>query len=207
MPTVSVYNLSGEAVGEMSLSDEVFGQQPNEAVLHQATVAALAARRQGTASTRSRGEVEGSGRKLYRQKGTGRARAGDRRSPTRKGGGIAHGPKPRDYRQSLPKKMKRLALKSALSAKLASEELTLLDELKLEEISARHLARTLEAFRPSGSVLLAVEEPDRNLLLSARNLPGVEVIAARNLDPYRVLACRRLLLTRAGAAALEATVR
>ena len=207
MPTVPTYDLSAKQAGEVNLSDDVFGLEPKVAVVHQAVVAYLANQRQGTASTKSRGEVRGSGRKLFRQKGTGRARAGDRRSPTRVAGGVAHGPKPRDYRQRLPKKMKQLALKSALSAKLASGELTLLDELKLEEISTRRLAEILGAFEASGSIILAVNEADEKLLLSARNLPKVEVLAARNLNAYQVLACKRLFLTREAAQALEEIAR
>ena len=207
MPTVPTYDLAAQPVGEVSLSEEIFGLEPKEAVLHQAVVAFLADQRQGTASTRSRSEVRGSTRKLHRQKGTGRARAGDRRSPIRVGGGVAHGPKPRDYGQRLPKKMRRLALRSALSAKLARGGLTLLEQLTLEEVSTRRLAAILKAFQVSGSVLLAVGEADEKLLLSARNLPRVSVIAARELNPYQVLACGKLLLTREGAAALEGIAR
>jgi large subunit ribosomal protein L4 len=217
MPTVPSYDLAAQsaeggsasdrAAGQVELSDEVFGLPPNEAVLHQAVLAFLAAQRRGTASTRTRAEVRGSTRKLHRQKGLGRARAGSRRSPTRVGGGVAHGPRPRSYGQRLPRKMRRLALRSALSAKLAGGELTLLEDLKLDEISTRRLAQVLEALDKPRPLLLAVAQPDEKLLLSARNLPGVKVIAARDLNPYRVLACRSLLLTRQGAAALEAIAR
>lgn len=192
-----VYSLSGEVVKQIEVSDRVFAVPFNAAVVHQAVVAQEANARQGTASTKTRGEVAGSTRKLYRQKHTGLARAGARRSPTRRGGGITFGPKPRSYRQELPKKMKRLALRCALSAKAKDKELMVLEKLELEKPKTREMEGVLAALGVDSSALIVIEKPAENVVKSARNLAGVKTLPASILNVVDILAYKRLLMTEA----------
>ncbi len=192
---VPVYNLAGEVVENIEISDTVFGVPFNEAVVHQAMVRQRADARQGTASTKTRSEVGGSTRKLYRQKGTGAARAGSRRSPTRRGGGIAFGPKPRDYRQDLPKKMRQLAIKCVLSAKAKDGELKVLEQLKFEEPKTKEMARVLAALEVNGSTLIVTDAPEDNVIKSARNLPKVKTLPAHVLNVVDLLSYKILLMT------------
>lgn len=194
---VPVYSLSGEVVKHIEISDRVFAVPLNEAVVHQAVVRQRANERQGTASTKTRGEVSGSGRKLYRQKHTGLARAGDRRSPTRRGGGIIFGPKPRSYRQEMPKKMRRLALRCALSAKVRNEELTVLEKLELDQPKTRQMAGILAALGVDSPTLIVTSKPEENVVKSARNLAGVKTMPASILNVVDILAYKRLLITEA----------
>ena len=192
---VPVYNLAGEEVEKIEISDQVFGVPFNEAVVHQVMVGQWANARQGTASTKTRGEVSGSTRKLYRQKGTGSARAGSIKSPLRRGGGIIFGPKPRSYRQAVPKKMRRLALRCVLSAKVRDKELIILEELKLPEPKTKEMVRILTALGVDSSVLIATSEMEENVVKSARNLPGTRIMPASLLNVVDILSYKMLLIT------------
>jgi large subunit ribosomal protein L4 len=192
-----VYNVAGEVVKNIEISDHVFAVPFNSAVVHQALVRQQANARQGTASTKTRGEVSGSTRKLYRQKGTGRARAGSIKSPLRRGGGITFGPHPRSYKQDMPKKMRLLALRSVLSAKAGDGELKVLEELRLDEPKTKDMLRILTALGVDASVLIATAEPEENVVKSARNLPGVKTIPAHILNVVDILSYEMLLMTEA----------
>ncbi len=200
---ISVYNMAGEVVKNIDISDEVFAEPFNQAVVHQAVVRQLANARQGTASTKTRAEVTGSKQKMYRQKHTGRARAGSVRSPLRRGGGITFGPKPRDYRQDMPKKMRRLALRCVLSAKAVDKELMVLDELQLDEPKTKEMARILKTLGIEASVLIATSEPIENVIKSARNLPGIKTTPARLLNVIDVTSHKALLLTETAVRQIE----
>ena len=175
---VPVYNLTREVVKHIEISDDVFGVPFNQAVVHQAMVRQRANARQGTASTKTRSEVSGSSGKLFRQKGTGLARAGSRRSPLRRGGGIIFGPRPRSYRQAMPKKMRQLALRCVLSAKAGDGELIVLEQLKLEESKTREMARILSTLGVDSSALIITAEPEEGVVKSARNLVGIKTLPA-----------------------------
>ncbi|GBD13226.1 50S ribosomal protein L4 [bacterium HR24] len=192
-----VRNADGEEVGTIEVEDYVFGIRPNKAVLHQAYVAQRANQRRGTHSTKTRGEVKGSTRKTRPQKYTGRARQGSIRAPHRKGGGIVFGPKPRDYSQRLPKKMRRLAIRSALSAKAADGELIVLDRLELERPSTKEVARILQNLGVDRSALVVTGEPDRTVFLSVRNLEKKKCIPAAYLNVVDMLHHRYLVMTEA----------
>ena len=192
---VPVYSMAGEVVRHISISDDVFATPVNEAVVHQAMVRQLANARQGTASTKTRGEVIGSTRKLFRQKGTGRARAGSAKSPTRRGGGVAFGPHPRSYQQAMPKKMHRLALRCVLSAKAGDKELMVLDELRLDEPKTKEMTKILAALGIAASALIAIGEPEQNVVKSARNLPGIKTIPTRLLNVVDIISHKMLLIT------------
>jgi large subunit ribosomal protein L4 len=194
---VPVYSLSGVVVKHIEVSDSVFAVPFNEAVVHQAVVGQRANARQGTASTKTRGEVNASTKKLFRQKHTGLARAGSRRSPTRRGGGITFGPRPRSYRQELPKKVRRLALRCALSAKARDEELTVLDKLELEQPKSRQMEGILAALGVDSSALIVTGKPEENVVKSARNLAGVKTLPANILNVVDILTYKRLLMTEA----------
>jgi len=198
---------TGEQVGEVEVSGVLFGAEVKPQLLHAAVEAHLAGQRQGNASTKTRSYVAGSTRKLYRQKGTGRARAGSRRSPTRVGGGIAFGPLPRDYRQRLPKKVRRQALLGALSSRAVAGEIKVLDTLKLDQISTKAVAGLLEALGMGAEVLLVTDNPDEILRKSARNLPNLTLARAEDLNAYEVLRYPHLLFTREGLARLQEVVR
>jgi large subunit ribosomal protein L4 len=192
---VPVYNKSGEVVKQIDIDDSVFGISPNAAVVHQALVRQLANARQGNACTKTRAEVAGSKQKMYRQKHTGRARAGSIRSPIRRGGGVAFGPKPRSYRQSMPKKMRRLALRCVLSAKAKGKEIMILDELKLEEPRTKEIVNIISALGIEVSALIATGETLENVVKSARNLPDVDTIPARLLNVVDLTSHKMLLMT------------
>jgi len=184
-------------VGSIEVEDYVFGLRPNRAVLHQAYVAQRANQRRGTHSTKTRGEVKGSTRKTRPQKYTGRARQGSIRAPHRKGGGVVFGPKPRDYSQRLPKKMRRLAIRSALSAKAADGELIVLDRLELERPNTREMARILQNLGVDRSALVVTGEPDRTVFLSVRNLEKKKCLPAAYLNVVDLLHHRYLVMTEA----------
>jgi large subunit ribosomal protein L4 len=200
---VPVYSLSGEVVKHIEISDEVFAVPFNQAVVHQAVVRQQANARQGTASTKTRGEVSGSGKKLYRQKHTGMARAGDRRSPTRRGGGITFGPRPRSYRQEMPKKMRRLALRCALSAKARDEELMVLEQLKLDQPKTKEVETFLAALGVSSLALIVTDEPEENVVKSAHNLVWIKTMPANMLNVVDILSYKRLLMTEAAVRKVE----
>jgi len=194
---VPVYSLSGEVVKQIEVSDSVFGVPFNETVVHQAVVRQRANARQGTASTKTRGEVAGSSRKLFRQKHTGMARAGSKKSPIRRGGGITFGPKPRSYRQEMPKKMRRLALRCALSAKARDEELMVLEKLELDQPKTKEMAGILAALGVDSSALIVTGKPEENVVKSARNLAKIKTLPANILNVVDILSCKRLLMTEA----------
>ena len=192
---VPVYSLAGEVVEHIEISDGVFGVPFNEAVVHQAMVRQRANARQGTTDTKTRSEVSGTTRKLFRQKGTGLARAGSRRSPLRRGGGIAFGPKPRSYRQAMPKKMRQLALRCILSAKAGDGELVVLEQLKLDEPRTKEMVRILAALGVDSSALIVTSEAEDNVVKSARNLPGIKTTPASLLNVVDLLSYKMLLMT------------
>ena len=194
---VPVYTVTGEVVKHIEISDRVFAVPFNQAVVHQAVVRQQANARQGTSSTKTRGQVSGSGRKLYRQKHTGMARAGDRRSPTRRGGGIIFGPKPRSYRQEMPKKMRQLALRCALSAKVRDEELMVVEELKFNQPKTKQMVGILSALGVDSSALIVTGEPEENVVKSSRNLAGIKTIPANILNVVDILSYKMLLMTEA----------
>ncbi len=192
---LSIKNLQGEVVGQLEASDQVFGLTPRRAVLHQALVAQWANARQGNASTKKRGEVEGSTRKLYAQKHTGRARRGGVRSPLMRHGGITFGPKPRDFSKGLPKKMRRLALRSALSSHAQEGTLTVIEKWGLEQAKTKAVVQALAALKAGKSALLATEGTDLLLVQAARNVPGVRTTLARLLNVKDLLAHESLIMT------------
>ena len=192
---VPVYSLSGEIARHIDISDRVFAEPFREAVVHQAMVRQQANVRQGTASTKTRREVAGSSRKLFRQKHTGYARAGSLRSPLRRGGGVIFGPKPRSYRQAMPKKMRRLALRCMLSAKVRDGELRVIEELKLSEPKTKEMVRILAALGLDTSTLIVTGEVEANVVKSARNLALVKTLPANILNLVDLLSHRALLMT------------
>jgi len=187
MPTTTLYDRTGASVGSVELSDELFAAPVNEAVLHQVVTAQLAGRHLGTHDTKTRGEVRGGGRKPYRQKGTGRARQGHRTAPHYRGGGAVFGPHPRSYDQRLPRKMKRLALRGALTAKFGDDRIKVIDTFGLEEIRTRDFVGVLDALKADGRILVVAPGRDERLELSSRNIPAVEVILADSLNVVDVL--------------------
>ena len=203
MPTISVYDMTGKQTGTMELSADVFGIEPNVAVMHSAVINYLANQRQGTQSTKTRSEVSGGGRKPWRQKGTGHARQGSTRSPQWTHGGIALGPKPRSYRFALPKKVRRLAMKSAFSTKVAAGEMMILKELKLDEIKTKTMANLFSALKADKKVLLVLPEKDEKVILSARNIPGVKTALVNTLNVYDILNCDKFIVVKDAVAQLE----
>ncbi len=203
MPTVSIYDMKGAATGTMELNEAVFGIEPNKTVLHSAVVNYLANQRQGTQSTLTRSEVSGGGRKPWRQKGTGHARQGSTRATQWIHGGIALGPKPRDYRYALPKKVRRLAMKSALSSKVAAEEMLVVDGLALEEIKTKSIAAMLNALEADCKVLLVLAENDEKIIKSARNIPGVKTAQVNTLNVYDILNCDKFIVAKDAVAMIE----
>jgi large subunit ribosomal protein L4 len=203
MPIVDVVNLSNQKVGQVELSDVVFGAEVNEALLWESVRHHRAGNRGGNAATKVRSEVSGSGKKLWRQKGTGRARMGSIRSPLWRHGGTVHGPQPRDYGYRLPRKMLLGALRSALTAKLRDGEIKVVSEFLLTDNKTRNFARTLKALEVDKSVLLVDNTDNRNLTLGSRNLPGVKLVATRDVTTYDVLGHDRVVLTEAAAKKLS----
>lgn len=203
MPKATVYDMAGSPVGEIELSDSVFGITPNKYVMHAVVVNHLANKRQGTQSTLTRAEVSGGGIKPWRQKGTGRARQGSIRAPQWTHGGIALGPKPRDYSYAVNKKARRLAIKSALSAKAAAGEIIVVRDLNLPEIRTKAMKGFLEAVKASGKALVVTPEPRENVIKSARNLPGVKTTFAGVLSVYDVLGCTQFIIDEAAVSRIE----
>ena len=203
MPTISVYDMTGKQTGTMELNAEIFGIEPNVAVMHSAVINYLANQRQGTQSTKTRSEVSGGGRKPWRQKGTGHARQGSTRSPQWTHGGIALGPKPRSYRFALPKKVRRLALKSAFSSKVMADEMLVLESLSLDEIKTKTVVNMLNALGADRKVLLVLPEKDEKVILSARNIPGVKTALVNTLNVYDILHCDKFIVVKDAVAQLE----
>ena len=200
---VSVYNSSGQVTGQIELDEAVFGVALNQDVIHQAMVRQLANRRAGTANTKTRGEVAGSTRKLFRQKHTGSARAGSRRSPTRYGGGVAFGPHTRSYNQRMPKKMRRLALKCLLSAKVADSDIKIIESFSMEQPKTKHMCQILSALEIESSALIVTAEPDMNIVKSARNIDKVKTLPSYMLNVVDLLSYKVLLITVDGVKHIE----
>ena len=198
-----VYNLSGEVVRHLEASDDVFAVPFNEALVHQAMLRQRANGRQGTHDTKTRGQVTASGRKLFRQKGTGNARAGSRKSPLRRGGGVVFGPHPRDYRQAMPKKMRRLAIRCLLSDKAGSGALKLVDDLSLTEVKTREMAAILKALGVESTALIATEGVQEGVVKSARNLSRVKTSPAGLLNVLDLLNYDTLLMTESAVQQVE----
>jgi len=196
MPTVEVKNLENQKVGDIDLSEKVFAAGINENLLYEAVRQYLAAQRAGTHATKNRKLVAGSGRKLWRQKGTGRARVGSIRSPLWRHGGTVHGPQPRSYEYRLPRKMLLGALRSALSSKLAEQQITVVDEFKLASHKSKAMREILDRLEANRAVLIVDAPGNQNLERSTRNLSGVEVVSGKELHPYHLLWCQRLLISR-----------
>ena len=203
MPKANVYDMSGKQIGEIELSEAIFGIEPNAAVLHDAVKNHLANCRQGTQSALTKGEVSYTTRKPWRQKGTGRARAGYAGSPVWRHGGVAFAPKPRSYSYTLNKKVKRLALKSALSAKAAEGSIIVIDGLKMDEIKTKAFHQFLKSLPAAGKTLVVTENVEENVVKSARNIPGVTTTIATILSPYVILNNSALVVDKAALAKIE----
>ncbi|MET0016127.1 50S ribosomal protein L4 [Oscillibacter sp.] len=203
MPNVEVLNMSGAKVGEVTLSDAVFGVEPNEAVVHEAVKNHLANCRQGTQSALTRAEVSGGGRKPWRQKGTGHARQGSTRSPQWTHGGIVFAPKPRDYSYVMNKKIKRLALKSVLSAKAADGEIIVVDSIKMDAIKTADFRKFLDAVKADGKAMVVIPEKDDVVVKSARNIPGVSTTTATILSVYDILNAKKLVIDQTALTKIE----
>ena len=195
MPSIDVYNVEGKKVSSVDLKEEIFGIEPNEAVVHSVLVNYLANQRQGTQSTKTRAEVRGGGKKPWRQKGTGRARQGSIRAPQWIKGGIALGPKPRSYKYTLNKKVKRLALKSALSSKVQENEIIVLDSLNFDEIKTKNMAKVLENIK-ANKALIVLADKNLNVQASARNIPNTKTALVNTINTYDILKYGTLVLTK-----------
>jgi large subunit ribosomal protein L4 len=196
MPKVSVLNQTGASVGEVELNESVFGIEPNEAVLFEAIISQRASLRQGNHKTKQRGEVAGGGRKPWRQKGTGRARQGSTRSPQWRGGGTVFGPVPRSYSYKLPRKVRRLALRSALSAKVREESLVVLDALTFDAPKTKAFIQVLKDLSVDKKALFVTAELDENVALSARNIPGITVVSANGINVLDLVGHDKLVMTK-----------
>jgi large subunit ribosomal protein L4 len=196
MPKVAVFNVSGAQVGEIELSDSIFGIEPNKYVLHDAVVMQQASQRQGTHKVKGRSEVRGGGRKPWKQKGTGRARQGSIRSPQWRGGGIVFGPTPRSYGYKLPKKVRRLAIKSALSSKVIANEIIVLDQLTFNQPKTSAFVAVLKNLKVDTKALIVTSGFDANVVLSSRNIPGVKFVTADGINVLDVLVYDKLIITK-----------
>lgn len=203
MPKVDVYNIEGQKVGDMDLNDNIFDVDVNRVAMHSAVVNFLANARQGTQYTKTRSEVRGGGKKPWRQKGTGRARQGSIRSPQWVGGGVALGPKPRSYSYALPKKVKRLALKSALTSKVLEENIIVLDELNLEAVKTKEIINILNNLNIDSSALIVLPEVNRNVVLSARNIQKVKTTTTNSINTYDILKYNKFIVTKDAVAKIE----
>lgn len=203
MPKVKVFNMAGEAVGTLNLKDEVFAVEENLPLIHEVVVAYNANQRQGTKSTLTRSEVRGHAKKPYRQKHTGNARQGSTKAPHFVGGGVAFAPKPRDFSKKINKQAKRLAFLSALSTKLAQNEITVVDEFKLNEVKTKEIQNFLNAFKFDKSVVLVTEDKNENVLRAGANIPTVSVTTADLLNTYEVVANKNVVLTKAAIKSIE----
>jgi len=196
MPKVDLYNMNGDKVGDIELSDNIFGVEVNENAVYQVVINQLANKRQGTQSTKTRSEVRGGGIKPWRQKGTGRARQGSIRAPQWIKGGIALGPKPRTYKYTLPKKLKRVALKSALTSKVNENNIVVLDKLELEEIKTKKMANILNNLKVDTSALVVLSGKNENVEKSARNIPGIKTAFVNTINVYDILKYDKFIITK-----------
>ena len=202
MATVNVLNTHGDKVSTTDLPDAIFNVQVKGAVMHQVVKAQLAAKRAGTASVKNRGDISGSTRKLYRQKGTGRARKGDIKSPLLRGGGVIFGPHPRSYTQKVPKKVRKLALKMALSSKLYAEELMVLDAFEMENVKTKTFVETMKELKAEDALIIT-EENNHTLTLSSRNVPGTKVLCCDGLNVYDILKYKKLVVLEGAIKSIE----
>ncbi len=196
MAKVTMLNMAGAEAGTIELKDEIFGIEPNANAVHAVVVNYLANQRQGTQSAKTRGEVRGGGRKPFRQKGTGRHRQGSTTDPSQVGGGIAFAPKPRSYRYSVPKKLRRLAMKSALSAKVADNEIIILDELKFDAPKTKEMIKVLENVKAAKKALIITAEKDENVVRSAANIPGVKTALVGTMNVYEIVNHTSFIVTK-----------
>ncbi|WP_024833097.1 50S ribosomal protein L4 [Ruminiclostridium josui] len=196
MPKVDLYNMKGEVVGDIQLCDNVFGAEVNKEVLHAVVVNQLANKRQGTQSTKTKSEVRGGGKKPWRQKGTGRARQGSIRSAQWIKGGIVLGPKPRSYRYTMPKKVKRIAMKSALTSKVSGNEIFVLDALTLDAIKTKSMVGVLNSLKVDSSALIVIDSKNENVVKSARNIPGVKTAYVNTLNVFDILKYDKFIITK-----------
>ncbi|MBQ3518762.1 MAG: 50S ribosomal protein L4 [Clostridia bacterium] len=203
MPNVAVFNMAGEKVSELALNESVFAVEPNTSVMHMAVINYLANQRQGTQSTLTRAEVSGGGKKPWRQKGTGRARQGSTRAPQWYHGGIALGPKPRSYNFTINKKVRQLAIKSALSSKVLANELVVLENLTLEAIKTKEIVKVLSALKAGKKALIVLPEKDDVVYRSARNIAGVKVSPVNTINTYDILNCDTLIVLKDAVAKIE----
>ncbi len=203
MPKVQVLDMAGQKVGDMELSDAVFGIEPNKAVMHEMVVNYLANQRQGTQSALTRSEVAGGGRKPWRQKGTGHARQGSIRAPQWRHGGIVFAPKPRDYSYTVNKKERRLAMKSALSSKVLDNNMIVLDSINLDEFKTKTIATMFKSINTGKKVLLVLPEKDEKVIASARNIPGVKTSGVNTLNVYDILNCTSLVVVKDAVSKIE----
>jgi len=201
MPKTALYNMDGQAIGEIELSEEIFAAQINEAAMHLVVRAILAAKRQGTQSAKTRGEVRGGGRKIYRQKGTGNARHHGNRAPQFKHGGVVFAPKPRDYYLSVNKKVRRIAMKSALTAKL--DDIIVVDELKLAEAKTKAMAKVLKNLKVEGKAMLVLAQPDETISRASGNLPNVLTNYVNTLNVYDILNAGKIVITKEATQSVE----
>ena len=202
MAKVSVYNIEGKVVGDMELNDAVFGVEVNNHLVHQAVVLQLANKRQGTQSAKTRSEVSGGGRKPWRQKGTGHARQGSTRAPQWTGGGIVFAPKPRDYSFKMNKKEKNLALKSVLTSKVAEDKLIVLDSISFDEIKTKKMVAVLNNLK-ADKALVVLNDNDKNVILSAKNIPDVKTALTNTINVYDILKYDKLIVTKDAVATIE----
>ena len=203
MPKVALYDITGSQIDDIELRDDIFGVKVNTHVMYEAVKNYLANQRQGTQSAKTRGEVRGGGRKPWRQKGTGRARQGSTRSPQWVGGGVVFAPKPRDYSYKLPKKIKRLALKSALSSKVQDNEIIVVDSLVLDRPKTKDMLQVLSNLKAGKKTLVVIPERDENVILASRNIPGVKTAYVNTINVYDILNCDSFLITKEAANKVE----
>lgn len=203
MPKIALKNMAGERVGDLDLNDNIFAVELNVPLMHQAVVTENANARQGNADTKGRDEISGGGAKPFRQKGTGRARQGDNRAPQYYHGGIVFGPTPRSYQKAMPKKMRRAAVKSALSARLTDEDIVILDEIKMESISTKKMAAVLSSLDVAGRTLMVMESISNEVMKSARNIPGVEMRISPAIGVRDILNADKIVMTRGAVEKLE----
>ena len=203
MAKVTMLNMAGKEAGTIELKDEIFGIEPNADAVHAVVVNYLANQRQGTQSAKTRAEVRGGGRKPFRQKGTGRHRQGSSTDPSQVGGGIVFAPKPRDYRYTLPKKLRRLAMKSALSSKVAEKEIIVLDELKFEAPKTKEMIKCLDNIKAGKKALIVMAEKDDNVIRSAANIPGVKTMLVSTMNVYEIVNHESFIVTQEAVKKIE----
>ena len=203
MSKVTMLNMAGQEAGEIELKDEIFGIEPNQNAVHAVIKNILANKRQGTQSAKTRAEVRGGGRKPFRQKGTGRHRQGSSTDPSQVGGGIVFAPKPRSYRYTLPKKLRRLAMLSALSSKAAEKELIVMDEIKFEQPKTKEMVKMLENIKAEKKALIVMAEKDENVIRSAANIPGVRTVLVNTMNVYEIINYTNFIVTKEAVKKIE----